>query len=187
MRCHRLVLVSCGALFATTVALAQDKPAGTDCVEEATTPPEQVIEACDALLMDKATSEAMLPTVFLSRAQAFVRQGRLRLAIEDLGRVVERRPDNSSAFLKRAELNVSIGDGDAAIRDFSVAIRLEPRNAGALFARAELHRAKNDRRRALADYAAVLRLDPSHALAAANRRVLAQEIEREGALMPLQR
>ena len=187
MRCHRLVLVCCSALFAATAAPAQDKPAGAACAEDGATSPEQVIEACGALLMDKATPEARLPAIFLSRAQAFVRQGRPRLAIEDLGRVVEQRPDNASAFLKRAELNRGIGDNDAAIRDLSSAIRLEPGNAGALFTRAELYRARSDRRRAFADYAAVLRLDPSHEAAAANRKALAQEIEQEGALMPLQR
>jgi hypothetical protein len=53
-------------------------------------------------------------------------------------------------------------------------------------ARAELYRAKTDRRRALADYTAVLRVDPLHEAAAANRKTLALEIERLGAMMPLE-
>ena len=162
------------------------QPAVANCIEGSEALPERVIEDCDALLMDKATSEAMLPFIFLARAEAFVRQGRLRMAIEDLDRVAERRPDNAKAFFRRAELQRTRGDADAAIRDFSSAIRLEPKNVIALMARAELYRAKTDRRRALADYTAVLRVDPLHEAAAANRKALALEIERLGAMMPVE-
>lgn len=165
---------------------ARGQTAVANCVEGSGAVPERVIEDCDALLMDKATAETMLPSIFLARSEAFVRQGRLKLAIEDLGIVVERRPDSVKAFFKRAELQRTRGDADAAIRDFSDAIRLEPKNVTALMARAELYRAKTDRRRALADYAAVLRADPLHEAAAANRKALALEIERLGAMMPVE-
>jgi tetratricopeptide (TPR) repeat protein len=145
-----------------------------------------VIGDCDALLADKAVTDAQLPPIFRARADAFVRQGRLKLAVDDLGNVIARQPGDAAAFFKRAELQRMLGDTAAAIRDFSDAIRLEPRNATALFARAELYRAKADRRRALADYAAVMRLDPLHEAASANHKVLAQEIERLGATMPMQ-
>jgi tetratricopeptide (TPR) repeat protein len=164
----------------------QAQPTGAGCVAGGEAAPERIVAACDDLLMDKATADARLPAIFLARAEAFIRQGRLKLAIEDLGRVVEWQPDNALAFFKRAELHRTLGDADVAIRDFSSAIRLEPKNVAALFARAELHRAKVERRRALADYAAVLRLDPSHEAAAANRKALALEIERLGAMMPVQ-
>lgn len=187
MHGHSLVLACCCALLAVVPAMAQDDSAPANCVEDSPAVPERVIEACDALLMDKATTEARLPAIFLARAQAFVRQDRLKPALEDLGRVVELRPDNAAAFLRRAELQRTLGETEAAIRDFSVVIRLEPNNANALFARAELYRARVDHRRALADYAAVLRLDPMHEAAAANHKALAHEIERQGVMMPLQR
>jgi Tfp pilus assembly protein PilF len=161
-------------------------PAVANCVQGSEAPPERVIEDCDGLLMDKATAEVALPSIFLARAEAFVRQGRFKLAIEDLGNVVERRPDDARAFFKRAELQRTRGDADAAIRDFSNAIRLEPKNVAALLARAELYQTKADRRRALADYTAVLRLDPLHEAAAAKRKALALEIERLGAMMPVE-
>lgn len=178
------IATACCLVLASGAVRAQ--PTGSGCVAGGEAAPERIIEACDDLLMDKATVDERLPAIFLARAEAFVRRGRLKFAIEDLGRVVERRPDNALAFFKRAELYRTLGDADAAIRDFSSAIRLEPKNVAALFARAELYRAKVDRRRALADYAAVLRLDPSHEAAAANRKALALEIERLGAMMPLE-
>ena len=183
---HRTLPIWMVCCILATSGPASGQPAVGGCVEDSQALPERVIADCDALLMDKATTEAMLPSIFLARAEAFIRQGRLKLAIEDLGNVAERRPDNAKAFFKRAELHRTRGDADAAIRDFSSAIRLEPKNVAALMARAELHRAKVDRRRALADYTAVLRLDPLHEAAAANRKALALEIERLGAMMPVE-
>lgn len=184
---HRdsLIRVFCCAFLAGAPAHSADEPKGAACAENSEAAPERMIEHCDALLMDKATPEAKLPGIFLARAEALVRLGHLRLALEDLANVVERRPDNAPAFLKRAVLQRSLGDTDAAIRDFSAAIRLEPKNASALFARAELFREKTDRRRALGDYAAVLRLDPANETASANHKALALEIERLGAMMPV--
>jgi Tfp pilus assembly protein PilF len=184
MRSALAICTVCSVLLGSVAASAQPQAAG--CVEGSEATPERVIEDCDALLMDKATTEARLPAIFLARAEAFVRQGRLKLAIEDLDKAVERRPDNARAFFKRAELHRTRGDADAAIQDFSSAIRLDPKNVAALFARAELYRAKTDRRRALADYTAVLRLDPAHEAASANRKALAFEIERLGAMMPVE-
>lgn len=164
---------------------ARAETGGLLCVEDSEAAAERVIDDCEALLTDKEIAEIKVPAVFLARAAAFVRQGRLGLAIEDLGNAIERRPDDARAFVRRAELHRTLGDADAAIRDFSAAIRLEPSNTSALFARAELYHAMTDRRRALADYAAVRRIDPSHEAAAARHKALAQEIERLGATMPL--
>jgi tetratricopeptide (TPR) repeat protein len=175
---------SCCILLAAVSAAAQ--PTGQACVEGSQATPERMIEDCDVLLTDKATADTRLPGIFLARAEAFVRQGRPRLALDDLANVITRRPDNAQAFFRRAELHKSFGDADAAIRDFSGTIRLEPTNATALLARAELYRVRADRRRALADYAAVMRLDPSNEAASANHKALAQEIERQGAMMPVQ-
>jgi tetratricopeptide (TPR) repeat protein len=180
----RVLLLSAPCLL-LLAGPAWANPAGLACLEGSTAAPERVIEDCDALMMDKTTAEGRLPGIFLARAEAFVRQGRLRLAIDDLANVISRRPDNAQAFLRRAELNRTLGQAEAAIADFSAAIRLEPKNAHALFARAELYRAKTDRRRALADYAAVMRIDPANEAASLNHKALALEIERQGAMMPV--
>lgn len=180
---HRRLAIAF-ACWAVATGVAAAAPA--DCVEASPAAAERVIESCDALLADKATVEARVPQVLLARAQAFERQGRLKLAIDDLGRVLEVRPDHALAAFRRAELHRTLGEADAAVADFTRGLRLAPKNVAALFARAELYRAKADRRRALADYAAVLRLEPSHEQAAANHKALAFEIERLGAMMPVQ-
>ena len=185
---HRdfVIPVFCCALLASSLASAADEPRGAACVQGSEANPVRMIEDCNAMLRDKTTPEAKVPGIFLARAEAFVRQGQVKRAIDDLGDAIARRPDHAAAFLKRADLQRSLGESEAAIRDFSAAIRLEPANAGALFARAELYRARTDRRRALADYAAVLRLEPANEAASANHKALALEIERLGAMMPVQ-
>lgn len=181
---HLMVgLVFAAAALSTAARAETTKPL---CVEGSAAAADRVIADCDALLMDATTAEANVPVLLLVRAEALARQGRLRPAIDDLGNVIARRPGEVQAFLKRAELHRTLGDVDAAIRDLSAVIRLESRNATALLARAELYRARIDRRRALADYAAVLRADQSNQAASAGHKALAQEIERLGAMMPMQ-
>lgn len=157
------------------------------CVENSGAAADRVIEGCDALLVDKAAAaDAHVAAILLARAEALVRQGRLRQAIDDLGSVIARRPGDVQPLFKRAELHRTLGDLDAAIRDLDAIVRLEPRHTTALLTRAELHRTRSDRRRALADYAAVLRLEPSNQAARAGHKALAQEIERLGATMSVQ-
>src|SRR5688500_170577 len=96
-----LAFAFCCTLLAVVPAAAQ--PTGQSCVEGSEATPERMIEDCDALLIDKATADARLPGIFLARAEAFVRQGRPRLALDDLANVITRRPDNAQAFFRRAE------------------------------------------------------------------------------------
>jgi len=72
---------------------------------------------------------------------------------------------------------------DRAIGDYSVALQLDPSLASIFNARGELWRKKGDRPKALQDFAAALRLNPNHALAKANYKSLALELERLGALL----
>lgn len=164
---------------------AQPAPARGACVEGAEVAPERIIADCDRLVTDKATPETMLAGVFRARAEAFVRLGRLRPAIDDLDNATRRDPRDARSALKRVELRRTLGDNEALIGDLGAVIRLQPDNTKALFERGELYRARGDRRRALADFGAVLRIDSTHEAAAAQRKSLAQEIERIGATMPL--
>ncbi len=169
----------------TPPAKTQPAPALGACVEGSEAAPERIIADCDRLVTDKATLEAMLATIFRVRAEAFVRQGRLRLAIDDLDSATRRDPRDLRSAIKRADLRRTLGDSEALIGDLGAVIRLQPDNAKALFERGELYRAKGDRRRALADFGALLRIDSTHEAATAQRKALAQEIERIGATMPV--
>lgn len=75
---------------------------------------------------------------------------------------------------------------EQAIADYTEAMRLQLPTARVLFARGQTYREAGDRRRALTDFDAALKLDPSLEPLRAARKTLFEEIERAGAMMPLQ-
>ena len=93
--------------------------------------------------------------------------------------------DRVKALLARAAAFAHKSDLDRAIADYNAALKHNPFVPDALNARGEVWRTKGERPRAIMDFSAALRIDPQHAAARANRKSLAQEIERVGAEMPL--
>ena len=93
------------------------------------------------------------------------------------------KADRLKALLARAGAHQRKNNTDSAIADYDAALMLDAAQADVLNSRGELWRRKGDRRKALADFSAVLKLNPDHAAAKANHRVLAQELERAGALI----
>lgn len=89
-------------------------------------------------------------------------------------------------LLARALLYRRTDRRDMALSDYAEAIRLQP-TAAVFFARAETYREAGDKRRALADYEAAFKLDTASETIRAARKSLAQEIERAGSMMPLQK
>lgn len=75
---------------------------------------------------------------------------------------------------------------EQALADYTEAMRLQLPSARVLFARGQTYREAGDRRRALADYDAALKLDSSLEPLRAARKTLFEEIERAGAMMPVQ-
>lgn len=95
------------------------------------------------------------------------------------------RPDRISAALARAAAYDRKQQYDRAIADYDTALKLDPAQADALNYRGEVWRKKGDLPHALADFAAAIRLDPQHALARANHKSLALQLERLGAQMAI--
>ena len=89
-------------------------------------------------------------------------------------------------LLGRAAAYRKMQQRDQAIADYTEAMRLQLPAARVLFARGQTYREAGDRRRALADYDAALKLDPSLEPLKAARKTLFEEIERAGAMMPVQ-
>jgi tetratricopeptide (TPR) repeat protein len=95
------------------------------------------------------------------------------------------KPDRIKALVARAGAYERKDMIDNAISDYDAALWLDPELADVFNIKGELWRKKGDRRHALADFAAAIKLNPDHAIAKANYKSLAQELERIGALMPL--
>jgi tetratricopeptide (TPR) repeat protein len=93
------------------------------------------------------------------------------------------KPDRIKALIARAGVYQRKDMIDRAIDDDGTVLRLDPTLADIVNARGELWRKKGDRPKALQDFGAAIRLNPNHALAKANYKSLALELERLGALL----
>ena len=92
------------------------------------------------------------------------------------------KADRVKALIARATAYERKNMIDRAISDYDGALRLDSAQADVHNARGELLRRKGDLPKAVADFAAAIKLNPDHAIARANHRALAQEVERQGVL-----
>jgi tetratricopeptide (TPR) repeat protein len=95
------------------------------------------------------------------------------------------RADRINALIARAGAYQRKDMIDPAIGDYTTVLRLDPTLVDIYNARGTLWRQKDDRPDAVRDFGAALKLDPNNAVAKANYKSLAQELERIGAQMAL--
>jgi len=93
--------------------------------------------------------------------------------------------DRVKALVARAGAYQRKDMTDPSIGDYTTALRLDPTLVDIYNARGALWRKKGDRPDAVRDFGAALKLDPNNAMAQANYKSLAQELERIGAQMAL--
>lgn len=92
------------------------------------------------------------------------------------------KADRVKALVARAGMFARKDKYSDVIDDYDAALRLDPANADLFNARGEIWRRRGNGPKAVADFAAAMKLNPDHAVARANHRSLAQELERLGAL-----
>jgi tetratricopeptide (TPR) repeat protein len=93
------------------------------------------------------------------------------------------KADRIKALIARAGVYAHRDMIDRAIDDYGTVLQLDSLLADIFNTRGELWRKKGDRPKALQDFGAAIRLNPNHALAKANYKSLALELERLGALL----
>jgi tetratricopeptide (TPR) repeat protein len=93
------------------------------------------------------------------------------------------KPDRIKALIARGGAFDRKQNTVRAIDDYDDVLRLDPTLADIFNARGELFLKKGSRPKALADFGMAIRLNPEHAVAKANYKALALELERIGALM----
>ena len=159
-RCNTHIrdLVAACLLFATSLSNALATPAGP--VKDIRVDPAPCLAAAQGLDQDRTV--------------------RLCSALIDNGKT--EKGDRIKALVARAAAFDRKDMIDRAISDYDGALRLDPAQADVHNARGELLRKKGDLPRAVLDFAAAVKLNPDHAVARANHRALAQEVERQGIL-----
>lgn len=122
------------------------------------------------------------PAPCLAAAQGLDQDRTINLcgALIDNGKT--EKSDRIKALVARAAAYDRKDMIDRAISDYDGALRLDSAQADVHNARGELLRKKGDLPRAVLDFAAAVKLNPDHAIAKANHRALAQEVERQGIL-----
>ena len=93
------------------------------------------------------------------------------------------KPDRIKALIARGAAFDRKDNTARAIDDYDDALRLDPTLADIFNVRGELYRRRGARPKALADFGMAIKLNPDHAVAKANYKALALELERIGALM----
>jgi tetratricopeptide (TPR) repeat protein len=96
-----------------------------------------------------------------ARALAFMEQGELDKAVEDLNSLLKQNEDNVMGHLALAEALTNLEKFDEALVHITRAIELRPENAMAYTLRARLRVMQEDVQAALKDLDQALRLDPS--------------------------
>jgi tetratricopeptide (TPR) repeat protein len=142
----------------------------------------------DRALSDESEAIRLDPTVpeyFDNRGLSYAGNNDYDKAIADYNEAIRLRR-KANFLTNRGDSYQFKGDLDRAMADYDAALQLDANFALAYNNRGALWRKKGDRVRALADYDAALRINPRLDTAAENRKVLALEIERLGAVMPLQ-
>lgn len=112
---------------------------------------------------------------YLTRGNAFARNGRMGEAIADFSQAIKLDPNNAAAYTNRALAQRQLGRNDAALNDFSRAIEVNPRHASAYLGRANLLRAQGQLDEAMRDLDQAIRLNPEGAQAFHARGLIYQK------------
>lgn len=128
-----------------------------------------------ATLMNYLVTRADLPDEHVKHMTALI--------FERLDRLVELHRATRDMTLATATLSGPLPMHPGAAQYFRDKSLRQRGEADALNARGEARRAKGELAPALADFTEALRFDPEHRAAIDNRKALAREIERQGALM----
>jgi lipoprotein NlpI len=140
------------------------------------TPPDDAIAACAAVIKSGRWSGKDLARAYSIRGGVYRRRGDYDRAIVDLTDAIKAEPNKAASIINRGSAYRAKGDLDRAIADFDDAVafcrrgQCDPQTHAAAYGnRGNAWRDKGDNGRALADYTEAIRVDPKNALLYENR------------------
>ncbi|MCF6272392.1 MAG: tetratricopeptide repeat protein [Rhodobacteraceae bacterium] len=126
----------------------------------------EIITACTALIENPDTKADALPVYLYKRAWAARRVHDFEMAMADITRALDLRPDTPLIWVNKAFINNAQGALEAADADFERALALEPKNLFTIMDRAVVYTGRSDYPAALRDYERAMQIDPNSKRAA---------------------
>jgi uncharacterized caspase-like protein len=161
-------------LVAAFVLAASGLSAGADDLcDRSADNPDAGIPACTRLLNevlnDIGSDAKLLPSIYISRGNGWMRKGLYSSAIDDFNAAIQYDPKKVDAYRNRGLAWHMSGEFDRAIADFNEAIRLDPNSAPLYNGRGTALLNKGELDRAIVDFDKAIGLDRQFARAFNNR------------------
>jgi outer membrane biosynthesis protein TonB len=140
-----------------------------DAIREKTSPPamEKPTESKPqptqiAAAVPKPTPTPLDHAFYRSRATTYLTNVNLDLAVLDLTKAIELKPDDSASYLDRGTIFVKQSKIEAAVADFDKAIELNTKDSAAFYQRAAANEKLRKMAAAISDYDQAAALDPAN-------------------------
>jgi tetratricopeptide (TPR) repeat protein len=170
MRRAILTMILLAAALWPAPSLAQPRnQLGPLCTTD-TTPPDQMIDACDKIIALKVIAGEKLATIHFWRAVGWNKKGDYAQVIADAGEAIRLYP-SVAAYNLRGSAYYDKGEYDIAISDFNDALRIGPPSGLIFHNRGNAWRAKGEYAKAIADYDASIKAGPPSAFSWQNRGI----------------
>jgi tetratricopeptide (TPR) repeat protein len=135
-----------------------------------TTPPDQMIDACNRIIALKVFSGEKLATIYFWRAVGWNKKGNYTQVIADAGEAI-RLHASVAAYNLRGSAYYDKGEYDIAISDFNDALRIGPPSGIIFHNRGNAWRATGEYAKAIADYDQSIKAGPPSAFSWQNRGI----------------
>jgi tetratricopeptide (TPR) repeat protein len=177
LTCLTAALLGTAVMFAQPLAAsAQGTVEGSVAADQswqtcisATTPPDDKVAACSAIIDAKRETGSKLAAAYCFRGHGLTEKRQLDAALSDLNESIRLEPTSACALTNRGRVYAFKRDLDRAIADYDEAIRIDPAFALAYNNRGDAWFNKGDLDRAIADFSASIKHNPSLATAYGNR------------------
>ncbi|MBL8544908.1 MAG: tetratricopeptide repeat protein [Hyphomonadaceae bacterium] len=132
-------------------------------------PPQQVVNACTALINGGGYGSADLAIIYSNRGNAWKRAGDLRSALTDQDTALQYNPSDGITYYNRGNTRLQMGDDVGALADYDIGVRFAPTHQPIWYQRGLTRYNRGDYQQSIVDTSEAIRLSPNHADSYTNR------------------
>jgi tetratricopeptide (TPR) repeat protein len=159
-----VALVAVALLAAQPLEAQKRGPEYTQCAAQ-TTPPDQKITACSAIIQANRDPANVIGLAYLGRAGGYAAKADFDRALVDAEEAIRRLPTTGLAYVFRGFVLANKGQNERAFTDYNKAVSLEPKLVLAYVNRAQLLFNTGQYDAAISDYTKLIQLDAKDAAA----------------------